>query len=41
MYGPYIHHVSGIHGSFAKVLKEACKYLGPVAHDSVEPVEEM
>lgn len=41
MYGPYIHHVSGIHGRFAKVLKEACKYLGPVAHDSVEPVEEM
>ena len=41
MYGPYIHHVSGIHGSFAKVLKEACKYLGPVAHDSVESVEEM
>lgn len=41
MYGPYIHHVSGIHGQFARVLKEACKYLGPVAHDSVEPVEEM
>lgn len=41
MYGPYIHHVSGIHGHFAKVLKEACKYLGPVTHDSVEPVEEM
>lgn len=39
MYGPYIHHVSGIHGNYAKVLKEACKYLGDVTHDSVELVE--
>ena len=41
MYGPYIHHVTGIHGQFAKILKETCKYIGPVTHDSVEPVEDM
>lgn len=40
MYGPYIHHVSGIHGNYAKILKEASKYLGHITHDSVEPVEE-
>ncbi len=39
MYGPYIHHITGIHGSYAAILKEACRYFGDVGHDSVEPVE--
>ena len=38
IYGPYIHHVTGIHGNYAAVLKEACKYIG-VTHDSVEEIE--
>jgi len=25
--GPYIHHVAGVHGRFADVLEEACKYI--------------
>lgn len=28
MYGPYIHHACGIHGKYARVLREACRYLG-------------
>lgn len=28
MEGPYVHHVCGIHGKYAKILKEACRYLG-------------
>lgn len=39
IYGPYIHHVCGIHGKYADVLKEACKYIGNVTHDSVNPIE--
>ncbi len=41
MYGPYIHHVAGIHGHWAKVIKEACKYISPVRHDSVEEIADM
>lgn len=38
VYGPYIHHVSAIHGNYADVMKEACKYIGNVTHDSVNPI---
>lgn len=38
MYGPYIHHIVGIHGQYADVLKEACRYLGDIEHDSVNTV---
>lgn len=38
MYGPYIHHICGIHGQYADVLKEACRYIGNVTHDSVNDV---
>ncbi len=38
MYGPYIHHICGIHGQYADVLKEACRYIGNVTHDSVNNV---
>lgn len=34
IYGPYIHHVSGIHGDYADVLKEACRYIPGLAFDS-------
>lgn len=38
MYGPYIHHICGIHGQYADVLKEACRYIGNVTHDSVNVI---
>lgn len=31
--GPYIHHCAGIHGKYADILQEACKYLGINAVD--------
>ncbi|GAB2603345.1 L-fucose/L-arabinose isomerase family protein [Spirosoma areae] len=34
MEGPYIHHVSCIHGQYATVLKEACKYIPGLEYDS-------
>jgi len=37
IYGPYIHHVVGIHGRLAPVLHEACKYIPGLAPDPVEP----
>jgi len=36
--GPYIHHVSGIHGKYAGVLKEACKYIPELKFDSMEEI---
>lgn len=27
MYGPYIHHIAGVYGSFKEIFREACKYL--------------
>lgn len=41
MYGPYIHHICGVHGKLAPVLEEACKYIGQVTHDSVNEVKEL
>jgi L-fucose isomerase-like protein len=40
IYGPYIHHVAGIHGRFAAVLHEACKYIPGLEPDPVEPTAE-
>lgn len=37
MYGPYIHHCTGIHGKVAAALYEACKYMPGVIADPVEP----
>lgn len=37
--GPYIHHVAGIHGKYAEVLMEACKYINNLSPDLVEPSE--
>lgn len=36
MYGPYIHHVVGVHGHVAPVLYEACKYIPGLKADPVE-----
>ena len=32
--GPYIHHVTGIHGKYAGILKDACNYLPHVQYDN-------
>lgn len=39
MYGPYVHHICGVHGRYAGILKESCKYLGGIRHDSVNRIE--
>ena len=36
MFGPYIHHVGGIYGSYKKVLREAARYLGMIFDDADE-----
>ncbi len=33
--GPYIHHVTGLHGKYVPVFQELTKYLGPVEFDTV------
>jgi len=33
---PYIHHVTGIHGHYSDVLKEACKYIPNLKADPVQ-----
>jgi L-fucose isomerase-like protein len=33
--GPYIHHISGVHGRYKKELREATKYMGDIVSDSV------
>ena len=38
--GPYIHHVAGIHGKYAEILMEACKYIPGVIADAAEPSED-
>lgn len=38
VFGPYIHHVAGAFGSYSQILSEACKYLGPVQPDPMDPV---
>jgi L-fucose isomerase-like protein len=35
IYGPYIHHIVGIHGSYKEVIREALRYLGNIEFDSV------
>lgn len=38
--GPYIHHVAGIHGSFAPALYEATRYIPGLKPDPVHPTAE-
>ncbi len=33
IYGPYIHHVAGIHGKWKNVLREALKYIEGIELD--------
>lgn len=33
IYGPYIHHVAGIHCKVAAVLEEACRYVPRLTAD--------
>ncbi len=41
MYGPYVHHMSCIHGDYTPVLKEACKYINELEHDSVNEIADL
>jgi len=34
--GPYIHHCTGIHGKYAPILFEACKYIDGLTPDPVD-----
>jgi L-fucose isomerase-like protein len=40
IYGPYIHHVVGVHGKIAPALYEACRYIPGLLADPVEPTQE-
>ena len=35
--GPYIHHVTGVHGNASPVLYEACRYIDGLEPDPIEP----
>jgi len=35
IYGPYIHHVTGVHGHIAPILNEACRYIPGLKADPV------
>lgn len=37
--GPYVHHCTGVHGKYAHILYEACKYIPGLSPDPVEPME--
>ncbi|MBU4293735.1 MAG: L-fucose/L-arabinose isomerase family protein [Actinobacteria bacterium] len=39
IYGPYIHHVAGVHGKIAPVLYEAIRYIDGLELDLVDPTE--
>jgi L-fucose isomerase-like protein len=36
VYGPYIHHVAGVHGNYKEIMREAIKYMGGVVFDCAE-----
>lgn len=36
IFGPYIHHLTGMHGSFGRILAEAVKYMPGVTLDAME-----
>ena len=40
IYGPYIHHIVGLHGKAAPALYEACRYIPGLKADPVEPTAE-
>jgi L-fucose isomerase-like protein len=36
IYGPYIHHIVGVHGNFKRELTELCVYLRGISHDDAD-----
>ncbi|MFW5980500.1 MAG: L-fucose/L-arabinose isomerase family protein [Halanaerobiaceae bacterium] len=38
IFGPYIHHIVGIHGRYAAVLQESCKYIPGLKADSINQI---
>jgi len=40
IYGPYIHHVTAVHGRVSPVLYEASRYIEGLTLDAIEPTEE-
>jgi L-fucose isomerase-like protein len=40
IYGPYIHHVTGVHEKIAPVLYEACRFIPGLTPDPVDPTKE-
>ena len=36
IYGPYIHHMSEIYGSYADVLEEFCQFIPGLQYDPIE-----
>ena len=40
IYGPYIHHCTGVYGKVAPVLYEACRYIPGLTADPVDPTME-
>lgn len=41
VFGPYIHHVAGAFGAYSQILSEACKYIGCLAPDPMDPVSRL
>lgn len=39
IYGPYIHHVTGVHGHIGPILYEACRYVPGLRADPIESEE--
>jgi len=35
IFGPYIHHLTGMHGNFGRILAEACRYMPDVKLDAM------
>lgn len=40
IYGPYIHHCTGVHAKVVPALYEACKYIPGLEADPVDPTKE-
>lgn len=41
VFGPYIHHVAGAFGNYSQILSEACKYIGALEPDPMDPVSRL
>lgn len=36
IYGPYIHHIVGVHGKYNEIIREALRYIGNIEFDYVD-----